>query len=552
MVEVLNNNNEPQKDVTINFQVVDGDANLTDSIVVTQDDGLAKTFVKIGSKSGSIRINANAFGLEGSPVTFSFYASASEPFQLLKIAGDQQEGKPGTSMSDMLEVQVVDKYNNPVSNEKVLFNVTSGNGHLNVQENNTDQQGIAKVRFTFGTDQATNIVSATTANNVKTSFRLYSVIAAKINPIVKKNGHVEISWTNDSVYYFKSYQLYRRRSSYSDVLIKTFENSDSTKFSDYDVYSGESYDYYVITTTQNHTVYSDLARTEFGYYLEYEYTISDVKFDKNGDFTYVSHPFSNQISIISNSLRQKVDSIQLDFTPQKIFLSQDQSKLFIISPPASLVIVNLSTKQVTSTIDLSGLLPNNYFIRNVFESPYNDIYVAPSQGSIIVLRDEPGNVPTIAFNNQYFNFAVFMCYDSQYLYIGEPNYSTRTLSKYDYSQPYSDRILTSSAANEVGSVSPDGTLFYEGASVYRTSDFHYVGTLPYGYHITLSQDGKRSYQLYTDGIGVVDTETLTLLSKTTIYIKDQIQAFITPDESTAIVQSFAYGRPTRLYFVDIN
>ena len=89
---------------------------------------------------------------------------ASRPAQLVKISGNEQEGRPGMALANPLVVEVRDQDGNPLplSGVQVTFTVAAGYGKLNGQSMvvhvMTDANGRAEATLTLGPLLGTNIV----------------------------------------------------------------------------------------------------------------------------------------------------------------------------------------------------------------------------------------------------------------------------------------------------------------------------------------------------------------------------------------------------------
>ena len=118
-VHVVDTLGNPVPDVTINFMVDSlpsggSDYILSRSDTVTNVLGIAEASFTLGSKIGTYRIRAFNRLLRGSPVYFRILAQADIADTVIVVAGNQQTGTVGDTLSQNLQAQVVDQYSNPV------------------------------------------------------------------------------------------------------------------------------------------------------------------------------------------------------------------------------------------------------------------------------------------------------------------------------------------------------------------------------------------------------------------------------------------------------
>ena len=86
------------------------------------------------------------------------------PRTLVKVSGDDQQGTPGSALSNPYVVEVRDQYDNLLQGVQVTFSVTAGDGTLGegftLMNATTDADGRAQVFLTLGPDPETNTVEA--------------------------------------------------------------------------------------------------------------------------------------------------------------------------------------------------------------------------------------------------------------------------------------------------------------------------------------------------------------------------------------------------------
>ena len=150
IARVYDANNRPVRGVRVEFYAPNGNVSFSDTVVITDGDGNAKTAVTLGQKEDSIHIQAIVPGIKGSPVVFSFYAFNSGAQKILLKSGNNQVGTVGIQLSTALIIEVRDAYDNPVKNSLVYF-IPSGKGKVSQAQILTDELGIAQSFWTMDT-----------------------------------------------------------------------------------------------------------------------------------------------------------------------------------------------------------------------------------------------------------------------------------------------------------------------------------------------------------------------------------------------------------------
>ncbi len=147
--------------VAVHFRALTGGGSVTDSVVVTDGAGHARTTVTLGGLPGGQTFEAAVAGLSGSPVTFGVVALAGPPAQLLAIAGLGQLATVATALLTRPAVQLKDAGGNPVAGASVTFTVSGGGGSLTGGTQLTNAAGIATVgSWTLGTIAGPNTLTA--------------------------------------------------------------------------------------------------------------------------------------------------------------------------------------------------------------------------------------------------------------------------------------------------------------------------------------------------------------------------------------------------------
>ena len=165
VVQALDAENNPVKNVPITFSVIFGGGNVTPpQPVLTDADGNASTVFTLGSNTGQHVAKAENTNLQNSPVSFIANATPSDATEILHVSGNGQVGQVETSGSALV-VKVVDAFNNPVAGTAVTFELISGGITLTTtQPVIASSSGLAQASFTHGTIHGNSTVHASASN----------------------------------------------------------------------------------------------------------------------------------------------------------------------------------------------------------------------------------------------------------------------------------------------------------------------------------------------------------------------------------------------------
>ena len=178
VIEVSDHNDKPIQGVKVTFKVytdywnrIRGGGLLSDGAdvveVTTDEYGRAAQPFTLGPEPGTNSVEVSIADAE-----VTFYATGL-PYKLEIISGNNQEGTIGTTLPNLLVVEVRDHNDNPISDVKVTFKVYTdywirGGGLLSdgadVVEVATDEYGRAAQPFTLGPEPGTNSVEVSIAN----------------------------------------------------------------------------------------------------------------------------------------------------------------------------------------------------------------------------------------------------------------------------------------------------------------------------------------------------------------------------------------------------
>jgi adhesin/invasin len=163
--------------VTVNWAVTGGGSIPATS--VTNANGIASATRTLGATAGPQGATATVSGLTGSPVTFTFTATAGSASQIAINAGNGQSGTVATAVAVLPSVKVSDASGNPVGGISVTFSTTANNGTVTGASQTTAANGIATVSsWTLGTGAKTDTLSATSAGLTGSPIRFTAVAIA--------------------------------------------------------------------------------------------------------------------------------------------------------------------------------------------------------------------------------------------------------------------------------------------------------------------------------------------------------------------------------------
>jgi len=185
--------------VPVHFRALTGGGSVTDSVVVTDGAGHARTTVTLGGLPGGQTFEAAAPGLSGSPVTFGVVALAGPAAQLLAIAGLGQLATVATALLTRPAVLLKDAGGNPVAGASVTFTVSGGGGSLTGGTQLTNAAGLATVgSWTLGTIAGPNTLTASALGVTPVVFTATGLAGAAAT-IVKVAGDLQSAIVNTIV-----------------------------------------------------------------------------------------------------------------------------------------------------------------------------------------------------------------------------------------------------------------------------------------------------------------------------------------------------------------
>ena len=185
VVEVVDANDNPVRDVRVRFRTTIGTGRFSPRTPRTDADGFAETTFTPTS-AGRIRIVATVAGVTG---TAAFIVQGGEPADALeKVSGDTQSGTPGNALANPFVVEVQDEDGEPLAGHRVTFEVTAGGGSLSETSATTDEDGRAETTLTLGSERGVNSVQASVSGadpvTFSTSIEPKILVAAANRPMM--------------------------------------------------------------------------------------------------------------------------------------------------------------------------------------------------------------------------------------------------------------------------------------------------------------------------------------------------------------------------------
>ncbi|MBN1480648.1 T9SS C-terminal target domain-containing protein [candidate division KSB1 bacterium] len=164
-VEVLDAYGNPRRGEQVIFEVISGDGRFSGSQVAkanTDEYGIAEAYLKLGFEPETV-IDAYLNDVpEIQHLTFKGIAQEGTiPFELVRVNDlDHFDTDVNTTLSESLQVRVLNQKNNPYAGYPVKFEIIAGNGTLNGQyttvTDSTDRDGLASVLWHIGTKAGEN------------------------------------------------------------------------------------------------------------------------------------------------------------------------------------------------------------------------------------------------------------------------------------------------------------------------------------------------------------------------------------------------------------
>ena len=190
-VRAIDSNGYGAQGVRVTFNVTKGSGRVSPSRTRTDADGFAPTNFT-PSAPGTAIVEASADTL--SPVTFTVQVGDS-PDKVLPVSGRNQNGAPGSQLTEPFVVEVQNANAEPIVGIPVTFTVTAGGGHVSAATAATDANGQAQTYLTLGHKYGVNTVKASV-------FRVFRGATFKATSqaqvLITAATHPPLYWINTS------------------------------------------------------------------------------------------------------------------------------------------------------------------------------------------------------------------------------------------------------------------------------------------------------------------------------------------------------------------
>jgi len=150
VVKATDKNNRPVSNAVVTFAVTLGGGSTSTQIDTTDAEGLASTVWTMGTLLGNARLEARITGLVV-PAVFTATVKPGPVTALEQVSPSIGNSAAGFDVVDSIAVRVVDRFQHPISNATVTFNVTAGGGSISSATRTTDESGIARTAWRLGT-----------------------------------------------------------------------------------------------------------------------------------------------------------------------------------------------------------------------------------------------------------------------------------------------------------------------------------------------------------------------------------------------------------------
>ena len=148
VVKVTDGPGNGVRGVTVTWAVTSGGGSLSATTSVTDVYGETEVYLTAGSAEGE---NSATATVEGLPSPATFTANGVEPASISIVSGDDQMGRTGQSLAELLVVKVLGTDNQPLPGARIDWDASQGGGGtMNPAESYSDNQGNASSSLVLG------------------------------------------------------------------------------------------------------------------------------------------------------------------------------------------------------------------------------------------------------------------------------------------------------------------------------------------------------------------------------------------------------------------
>jgi hypothetical protein len=151
----------PLPDTTVAFTVEAGEGVLGVTEVVTDAEGIARSWVALPETPGTTVVVAAVPGTRIPSSRIIVTALPGAPARIVLVGGDRQGASAGELLPERLLVRVADARDNPVPGVEVRFDVRSGGGITAPSRARTDSLGLASALWRLGEETGAQSLVAT-------------------------------------------------------------------------------------------------------------------------------------------------------------------------------------------------------------------------------------------------------------------------------------------------------------------------------------------------------------------------------------------------------
>lgn len=170
----------------VNVQWASTGGVVSGATIATNAAGQSKVRYTYGTAAGPQTATATVTGLQGSPVTITFTATAGNATQIAKTAGDGGTAAPGAQVT--YTVQSRDRHNNPKGGVTIDWAVGTGGGLITPAQNVTATNGNASATRTLGTGTGLQTATATANDLTGPPEVTFTTTAAVVTTVEVRNN----------------------------------------------------------------------------------------------------------------------------------------------------------------------------------------------------------------------------------------------------------------------------------------------------------------------------------------------------------------------------
>lgn len=148
-VKVTDLKGTPVGSALVTFTITAGGGSLSQTLDTTDAGGTASTVWTMGPELGEARMEARVQGLTV-PAVFTATVKAGAPVSVVRVSNVVGSSAGGFDLDDSVAIKVVDKFDHPIADAQVTFNVTAGGGTVSAASKATGSDGIARTAWKLG------------------------------------------------------------------------------------------------------------------------------------------------------------------------------------------------------------------------------------------------------------------------------------------------------------------------------------------------------------------------------------------------------------------